>query len=477
MKKFRLAFVLLIVSFFTLLFSCKKINEATELGGDLIPGVDNVNTFEASLNTITKNLLTNDTAKVSYTDLVALGDINDPEFGKVHADFSFNVSAPSYGTYPFLPRKDTIHAIDSVVLSLRYAGAYGDTISNGVQTINVYEIPYTGINSSLRSDTVYRYNNPASNFNGTLLGSKTFTIATLGKDSLTIINPVATFKIANVVRIKLDPSLGSKLAQLDNAAGGGYETDSLFKTFFNGLAVKAANGGNALAYFNLTDTATKLIVYYRYNANGRDTARAMVQYYHTTYGQTNYVNVQPGSNWASSLNNASADKLYIQSSPSGSYASIVIPDLKTLGNKVIHRAEIIATTVSSAGENIFTPPPRLLLDRVRTGAQDSSYLFEKDLILGSDGSVGYDIFGGTLKNKTYRFNITRYVQGVVTRNERNDTLRLWAPLRAFEYSSSQGSYAQLPVNNRIAEGRVVLAGGSYADTSTRLRLRIVYSNL
>ena len=486
MKKFSPAFVFLSISFILVLFSCKKINEATDLGGDLIPGVDNVNTFEVSLNAVTKNsiltsFIKNDSAhRVEFSDIVGLGDINDPEFGHVHANFCFNLSASAYGSYPFLPRRDTpFHPIDSVVLSLRFAGAYGDTLSNGIQTVNVYEIPYSGPGSSLSEDSLYRFNDPASDFNGTtLLGSKTFTVRTLATDSPTVINPLDTFKVGNVVRIRLDPSLGNKLVQMDTAnnANGGYHNDSLFKTIFNGLAIKCVNGGNSLSYFNLTDTATKLIVYYRYNANGKDTARAMVQYYHSTNGQSNYVNVQPGADWAASLNNASADKIYIQSSPSGSYASIAIPDLSTLGNKVIHRAEIIATKVSSAGENIgFTPPPRLLLDRIRNNT-DSSYLFEKDLVLGSDGSIGYDLFGGTIKNNTYHFNITRYVQGIVTRHERNDTLRLWAPLRSWEYDVSRAGYIQIPVNSRIAEGRVVLAGGNYPDPNTRLRLRIVYSN-
>ncbi|MGZ3881323.1 MAG: hypothetical protein ACXVBF_08300, partial [Flavisolibacter sp.] len=101
MKKFSPAFVFLIVSFFLVLFSCKKINEATDLGGNLIPAVDNVSTFEVSLNAITKNLITTDSAKVRYTDQVALGDVNDPEFGHVHANFCFNLSAPAYGSYPF----------------------------------------------------------------------------------------------------------------------------------------------------------------------------------------------------------------------------------------------------------------------------------------------------------------------------------------------------------------------------------------
>lgn len=475
MKKFRPAFVLLSICFIVF-FSCKKINTATDLGGNLIPGVDNVNTFEISLNTITKNLLTTDSSKVYSSDQVALGDIIDPEFGHVHANFCVNFSAPAYGSYPFLPKRDTIHTIDSVVLSLRYTGAYGDTLSNGIQTVNVYEIPYSP-GTSLRTDTFYRYNDPASDFTGTQIGTKTFTINRL-KDSSDVINPGDTFKVANVVRIKLDNSLGAKLAQMDTvSSSGGYHSDSLFKTIFNGLAIKADNSGNALSYFSLTDTATKIIVYYRYNLNGKDTT-GIVQYRHiTTTGQSNYVNVQPGSNWAAALNNSSADKVYIQSSPSGSYASVVIPGLDTVSNKVIHRAEIIATRVPSASDNIFTPPPRLFLDRIRTGAVDSALIFEKDLLLGSDGSIGFSTFGGTLKNNTYRFDITRYVQGIITSHKRNDTLRLWAPIEAFEKNAVLYTQSPLPVNSRVAEGRVVLGGGTYLDPNSRLRLRIVYSKL
>lgn len=485
MKKFSPAFVFLIVSFFLVLFSCKRINEATELGGDLIPAVDNVNTFEVSLNALTKNsvltsFIKNDSGhRVYYSDQVALGDITDPEFGHVHANFCFNLSAPGYGSYPFLPRRDSLPAIDSVVLSLRFTGAYGDTVSNGIQTVNVYEIPFTGQSSSLSGDSLYRYSDPTTDFNGTQLGSKTYTITQL-KDSTTIINPGDTFKVRNVVRIKLNVSIGNKLAQMDTTSGptGGYHNDSLFKTIFNGLSIKASNSGNALSYFSLTDTATKLIVYYRYKKNNKDTA-AIVQYSHVTNGQSNYVNVQAGGNWSASLSNPASDKIYVQSSPSGSYASIVIPDLATFGNKVIHRAEIVATKIPSTSENIFSPPFRLFLDRYRTSAAgDSSYLFEKDLLLGNDGSIGYQSFGGTIKDNLYRFDITRYVQGIVTRHERNDTLRLWAPLRVWEYSNVSRSYEKnIPVNSRIAEGRIVLASGSYADPNSRLRLRIVYSNL
>lgn len=497
MKKFSPAFVFLSISFIVIFFSCKKINEATDLGGNLIPGVDNVKTFEIALNTVTKNKLTSDSSKVSYYDDVALGDINDPEFGHVHANFCIGFGSTYYSTYPFLPKKDTpVHAIDSVVLSLAYAGAYGDTLGNGTQTVSVYEIDPS---ADFRPDTSYRYNDPSSDFTGTLLGTKTYSINTLD-DSISIKEPGDTgskvTKVANVVRIKLNNSLGDKIAAFDTSAtslNSGFKSDSAFRKLFRGLAVKSANSGNALSYFDLSDqTKTKLTIYYRYKLSSGNDTTVSISFMHPLYSssnsnlgaQSNYVNVQPGSNWATALNNPASDKVYIQSSPSGAYASVVIPFLDTLSNVVIHRAEIIATKVTSAADNIFTTPPQLLLDRLRTGATDSAYLFEKDLLLGSDGSIGYSAFGGTLKNNIYRFDITRYVQGIVTKKERIDTLRLWAPLKAYEFDVNlvsdkypKGQYTQLPVNSRVGQGRVVLAGGNYADPNSRLRLRIVYSNL
>ena len=481
MKKISPVLVLLI-SFVILIISCSKINEATTLGGGLLPAVDNVKTFEVALPAATKNLLMNDSSRVLFSDQVALGDINDPEFGQVHANFSFNVDPASFGVYPFAKPKDSITAIDSVVLSLAYKGAYGDTMSNGIQTVSVQEIPYSGLGTGLRADSFYRYKDPNSDFTGAQLGSATYTIRRLGTDSITIKNPGDTvgFKAVNVVRIRLNNNLGTRLAQLDTSSAspnGGYASDSMFRTSFNGLSIKSAGGENALAYFSLTDTATKLIVYYRYKYNGKDTV-GLVNFTHRVNGQSNYVNITPGGNWASALNNSSSDKIYIQSSPSGSYAGIKIPALDTFSNKVILRAEIIATPVSSGFP--FSPPFRLMLDRIHHNVPDTAFLLQNDLVVGADGSINWSLFGGSILSTdgAYHLNITRYVQEVITRKEPNDSLRLYAPLRTSVYASNLGAIISLPVSNRIAGGRVVLAGGNYtANPAIRLRLRIVYSNL
>ena len=493
MKKYTSIFFLAAL-FLIGIVSCKKINEATELGGDLIPAVDNVNTFEVALNTVTNNLRYNDTTKVNYSDLVAAGDLNDPEFGQTHANFLFNILPANLGVYPFV-HKDSVRVVDSVVLTLDYQGGYGDTLS-GMQTLHVFEIDP---NSGFRPDTSYKYNDPASEFptTGTELGSKTFSVSSL-KDSIAVRTDTTTANAANVVRIKLDNSLAARFMTYDISNGplGGYYQDTTkgvipganFRKLFAGFAIKSDNSGNLLSYFNLSNTGkTRLTVYYRiqHPATGKEDI-LHADFYHSINGQTNYVKQTAGGNWASSLSNGqpSDDKIYLQSSPSGSYASILIPDLSSLGNKIIHRAELIVATIPSISDNIFTPPSRLFLDRKNGGSPDTTFLLYKDLAPGSDGSLDFNTFGGNLKSGKYVFNITRFVQSVVTSHQPIDTLRLFAPLRVNEFAppfisaTDTAGIASIPVLSKVAEGRVVLAGGNYAiNPDQRLQLRIIYSNL
>src|SRR4029077_4071058 len=105
----------------------------------------------------------------------------------------------------------------------------------------------------------------------------------------------------------------------------------------------------------------KLTVYFRATVGGkRDTTS--FDFYHSTNGQSNYVQRQNGGNYLAYLNNGAGDKGYVQSAP-GSYIAIKIPGLDAFGNKVIHRAEIVATKVPSLSDDIYTPPSRLILDR------------------------------------------------------------------------------------------------------------------
>lgn len=456
------------LSFLLFLGSCKKINEATELGGKLVPAVDNVHTFEVSLNTATQNRLLSDTDYVLYSDLVAVGDLFDPEFGHTHANIDFNISPSTIGTYPFV-KTDSL-TIDSVVLSLSYIAAYGDTLNNGIQTVHVYEIEqHTGFNDS----SLYRYIDPATDFSttGVELGSGTYTIRSL-EDTTMLTRGTDTSYVNNVVRIKLDNALGQRFAQYDTS--NGYKSDSLFRSLFAGLSIKADPGSNSLTYFNLTNTTdTKLTVYFRYGLH--DTLS--FDYVHAANGQSNFVDRQPGGNYLSYLNNGAGDLIYLQSAP-GSYVAVTIPGLDTFSNKIIHRAEILAEKVPSISDDIFSAPVQMMLDRKNKLTPDTIFTLSNDLVTDITGNVGFPAFGGRLlSDNTVRFDISRYVQSIITQHAPNDTLRIYAPFRTTVFSPGLNSLISIKALSAVAQGRIVLAGGNYADPTKRLRLRIIYSNL
>ncbi len=455
------------------LISCKKVNEATTLGDDLVPAVDNVHTFEVALNTVTNNRLFNDTTLVDYFDYVAVGDFNDPEFGHTHANTCFNITPSKFGSYPFL-NKDSV-AVDSVVLSLSYHDAYGDTLNDGLQTLRVYEIdPNAGFVDSI----YYKFSDPASDFAtiGSELGSTTFAIKDI-KDTTTLIRGTDTTLVTSrVVRIRLDNSLGDRLTSYDTT--NGYKNDSLFRTLFEGFSIKADPTGNALSYFNLSDFAnTKLTVYFRAQVNGKADTSSFDYYHLVQRGQSNYIKREDGGNYLAYLNNGAGDKVYLQAAP-GSYVNVTIPSLSTFGNKVIHLAELVAVKIPSTADNTFTAPNQLMLDRKNSNKPDTVFMLEKDLLIDASGAAGFSAFGGRLRSdNTVRFDISRYVQGVITKNEPNDTLRIYAPLRTKVFNSALHTFVPMGINSEIAKGRLVLGGGSYADSTMRLRLRIVYSDL
>ncbi|RYG24397.1 MAG: DUF4270 family protein, partial [Chitinophagaceae bacterium] len=335
--------------------------------------------------------------------------------------------------------KDSVLGIDSVFLTLVYAGSYGDTAS-GSSRVNV-EVSEILKDNGFNDDSLYRFDHPGFT-TGPALGTASFTPSQF-KDTITLIQKKDTTKLVNVLRIKLANSLGQRLSQFDTTGNGGYKSDSLFRTMFRGLALKTTDvsGQGLLSYFSANNTNSALTVYYRFSKDGvKDTASAVFK--HLDYSQANSIRRTESGEYTANLSKPNPQQLYIQSSPLGSYASISIPGLSAFPNKIIHRAELIAYKVPSASDNIFTVPGRLLLDH--KGTTDTAFLFHDDIQIDASGSLNLSQFGGSLRSdNSYRFNLTRYVQGLVTRKERNDTMRLYAPLRSTLFAKNLGQYVSV----------------------------------
>ena len=87
MKKF---FPLLSILVPTIFFSaCTKIT-STDIGGDLIPGIDGVNTKEMYLDVSSKNMKDTSTS-IGISTINALGHVDDPLFGKTDASINVQI--------------------------------------------------------------------------------------------------------------------------------------------------------------------------------------------------------------------------------------------------------------------------------------------------------------------------------------------------------------------------------------------------
>lgn len=487
----KLCWIAIAVLFST--FGCTKI-ETTNIGSGLIPPIDGVTTLDTTLGIITNNFIdtTSNSVRVYPSDDHIIGVINnDPLFGKTTAETYFELKPPAY-KFSF-PGGTSVNA-DSAVLILSYKGSYGDSIVH--QNWEVRELA-----ESLKVDSAYPVSTQFPT--GQVLGSKDIDVTTFD-DSI----KYGMENASHQIRIKLDQSFANRLIkQYDSTSGNAYENDSLFRLNFKGFAVSPAAGssGNALVRVNLLDTNTKLALFYNYKIPDSANPNVEVKYFRfntdsrtfAVSASANYIKREyDGSKLNSSLTgtNPNDSLLYIQTSP-GTFATIKIPGLGGLENSIIHRAELTvyqAPNISSI--NLSLTPPRYLLlsgyDTVRKVKTNVPNDFVVDASSGSNIST----FGGYLfeKNvpdygtiKAYKFDVSRYVQGIVTRKDKNLTLRLSAPsndslLYTDPYPATTSStwYISTSNANYVADGRVVLKGGGVnADDPLRMRLRIIYSRL
>jgi hypothetical protein len=471
--------------FLVIFSSCKKINEATELGADVIPVVDNVTTFDTTLNVQAFNDVFTD-----LTDSTRLGPVeehflgritNDPLFGKSYGAVYLQLKpdATSF-PYTFENRSDSLH-IDSVVLVLGYVETYGD--STVQQRLRVYEI---NPSSDFRADTAYLVRSNTLSYTTPLSPVTTFIPQTLD-DSVSLFKE----KAKNQLRIKLDNSFGQRILSYDTATGSAFHNDSTFNTKFKGFAIiPDSTIGNALIGLSLTDTNTKLAIYYRYDKGGvlnKDTVVRYFRFSGTSSDANLVIRNYNGGQIAGYFGGATEDNLvFLQNTP-GTFATIKIPGLSTLTNRVVHRAELILEEVYDPSDLLFTPPSYLFLDaydpsvsKYRTIPYDLGFDLSGNLNAGSFGMIGkqtVDASGNPIS--VWKFNLSRYVQHVVTKTEPAYDLRLSAPHVVKDmYKASSTALdvlQQFNVTPVIAKGRVRVGGGNHP--TQKMRLHIIYSKI
>ncbi|MFN2457218.1 MAG: DUF4270 domain-containing protein [Chitinophagaceae bacterium] len=478
MKKYSpaLCSIVFFIFSFVVFSSCTKINESTELGSDLIPPIDNVNTFDTTLTVETYNEVFSqltDSSRSRKTDEQFLGYIsNDPLFGKTTASMFLELKPASF-KYSFGAKKEDLY-IDSIVLVLSYRETYGD--SSVPQKVNVYQLDQS---NNFKSDSFYLLRNNNLTYSNQL-GSATFTPRRLS-DSLTLFGE----KSKNQLRVRLSNSFGQSLLNQDST--GAFASDSAFRVFFKGFAVvpDKSFGGNAVMGFQLTDTNTKLAIYYKYEKNGKRDTFTTFKFNPLSASANLVQRDHAGSQLAGYLGGTGQDNLlFIQNTP-GTFARIRIPGLPNINNRIIHRAELIVQQVAHVSDIIFPPPPYLFLDAL--DSTKSKYrTIPLDLSFDNNGQLNAGVFGLIARRTTdtagntinvWRFNISRYVQRVLNRTEPSYELRLSSPFALRDlYRGPSGDVEQsFNVNPFTTIGRVRVGGGNHS--TQQMQLRIIYSRL
>ena len=497
----------LIIIFFS--WSCTKL-DTTSIGSDLLPAVDNINTFADTLDINTLQGVFNDTTKLTVSNTAenyVFGKTNDPVLGQTNARLFIQLK-PSFYPYYIGSPGDTIIAIDSIVLCLAYKAIYGDTLTpiqlqvNAVSSGPQFEWDSLGT-YSLPSLRTVSY---APAVDAEVLGS-----ASVNLQSLPVYQLIGKKKdsVINQIRIKLDgagpeaAAFRQGILQADSLHGI-YSRDTLFRAFNNGFAI-SMSAGNALIYTQISDPMTRLEIHYK-RKNGTavplDTSFTNFVYNNGSGGDAS---PRRGSVADQILRNRNAlpnpgdQEIYLQTAP-GTYASLKIPGLTDYPNRIIHRAEIMMEEIPSdpVSDSYFKAPNYLYLDLVDSGSTakwkpvyhdlNPSFLYDPDYKSGlpyypTSGQVDFSYFGGTKTlvadasvpgglRSTFSINITRYVQQIATRQTPNYELRLFAPYNLIypQYAATVISYPNL-----VAAGRVRLGGGHAVDPKYRMHLRILYS--
>lgn len=498
--------ILLVCSLFSLfIISCTKF-DTTKLGSDLIPVVDNINTFADTFPIIsTQGLYPDSLVPVFRNTNQVLGQINnDPVFGKTEANIFFQLKPDNY-PFQFLGINDSLVKVDSVVLGLSYLGAYGDKSS--LQTLSVSQV----IDNEFRDSTYKNFPLSYQPATGPVMATSTFGLLNLGN-----IKKINNGKdsVKNQIRIVIaddvyNAGFMNTLFKRDTAqnlpSNNAFRNDSLFRRFYNGFAVKStSSSSNALMYISLTDATSRLEVHFikKDKSTGKidtvfkslvlKTQDLAVAAPSTT---ANYIKRDyTGTNVLS----GSTTEHYLQTSP-GTYLSLKIPGLDTFSNRIIHRASIIIeqTPDPTSSDSILSVPPYLYLDLKDTSSSGMATSIWKPIYYDLNPAQQYFpdnknslapyfptngvdqfYFGGASRTrpdgrKYYDLNVSRYTQQIVTKGTKNYELRVFAPslIKYPQYANA----AYITYLNPLAFGRVKVGSGSNPNPNYRMRMIVISS--
>lgn len=429
-------FLLLVICSVSII-SCKKVPE--RIGNTIQPESSYIRVSFTGTQDIYAETQRVDSLSTKSANYMLLGDMYDPVFGNSNLGFytqlSLTTNGHEWGENP---------VADSVVLQLTYSNYYGDTTQQ--QIVRVYEIAEDMIDTTYYSNTILEC--------GDEIGCHQFfprpkTFSNFEYDTIN----------TAVLRIPIDTMVAHHFFHDEEA---NFTSNTAFTDYFKGIHLKCDNTGGtgSICYFNITNSNTYMRVYYHNDSDTSfydfDVTTSNIRY---NYFEHDYEAAVSPIRFNDSTDNR---YLFLQGA-AGTRAFIKFPNLAQWAanlntNVLVNEAKLIMKSAPAVIDGAindtatFRPPTQLVVVKVNA---DGSYSTLPDQY------VGTNYYGGTFKNGEVWFRISEYIQDLILAGPDAENYGIYLYVNAGSYNPS----------------RWVLNGPDYADTTSMLRLDLIYSEI
>ena len=386
-----------------------------------------------------------DSISTGQSSLSLFGQYKDSIFGKSEASFYTQVLLPFNGVNVATAGNFTI---DSVVLSLVYAGKYGE---EATQTINVYQLT-----EDLKKAKKYFSNDSVSVDDLNPLAQQQFTSNIEAKMKIAVPNDqgsVDTVEVLPQLRIKLDPSIGQSI--LEQTPSGALANNEAFTKFFKGIYVAPSSsstpvfGQNNILYFALTNSQSKVSIFFTETSTQKKKilnlpiSKEAVRFNRYSHDFSNTPVQQALLDGNDSLRTFALSMAGVRPVLTFPHITKTFPADK---HYVLNKAEIILPVETGDYFSLGRPDQLLALTSDSTGR----LIFTED-ITNSSTAGRYNA-----ADTTYRFNITRYLDGII-----ND-------------AKLDRGLTFIPNGSAINAQRLILKG---PESQKKMKLKLYYSKL
>ncbi len=481
MRYFRLDLLTLLVGLFTFT-ACHDsetigldINEADKISGTL-----------TDTSTVTAQTVAEDSLVSNNLQQHALGFMKSSVFGQTDASLAASITYPDSAEITF----GTLPTIDSVVLVLKLGNEfYHDTTSSSAYTINVHHLK-----EIINPDRSVPYSSKVWNINPTVIGTKKVANFRV-KDSISInfIRPGkadTVQKIAGQLRIPIDANFITTELMNPIIEGKTVKTNfqSAFKGFYITIDKSQSSGNGGIVFLDAIDKGriSRLELYYT-RSTGTKKQKSVINF-PVENAASSFKHDYSGSEVATGINIPNAPTVYSQAL-GGLRTKINFPylgELKRLGNISVNKARLILTVEENTA-NPFGNPRRLILYTTDIAGQRQE-IPDNDWGQISGITRAFTDYGGFFDKtkKTYTFNVTSYIQNIVTGRATNYDSYI-APVKEDIGKIRRGNNGSnlLDINQRTTDAypsgttaaQLALGAGSKSSSGVRMKLVITYTKL